>query len=366
MVGLLPTIANDLSISISMAGSIVTFYALGVAFGGPLITALTSHIPRKQLLLGTMLLFVAGNTLAALAPTFFLLILGRILSGFTHGVFIGIGANIASGLVPEHRRAAAIAIMFTGLTVAMVTGVPLGTFVGEHYGWRFTFAGVALLGVISFAANFILLPEKIAMGKPLRIGDQLKVLRNGPLLLGFALTVFSFAGVFGVFTYLSPLLEGVTGFSRDTVTLLLLLYGAFVALGNMVGGKVSNKRPVKALVVLFALLLAVLVLLYIFNPYKVQTVFLLACMGFFAFSIVPGMQLYVVQLAEKYLPGTEDVSSTLNIAAFNIGIAMGAYVGGRVVGSGFGVRYVTLEGALFVLIAFLFGLYGLRKEKINH
>jgi MFS transporter, DHA1 family, inner membrane transport protein len=366
MVGLLPTISNDLGISIPTAGFIVTFYALGVAVGGPLITALTGHVPRKQLLLGIILLFIAGNMIAALAPTFLLLVIGRILSGFAHGVFLGIGANIASGLVPEHRRATAIAIMFTGLTVAMVTGVPLGTFVGEHYGWRFTFAGVALLGVVSFVANFILLPWQVPMGKPLRVRDQLKVLRNGPLLLGFGLTIFSFAGVFGTFTYLSSLLENVTGFSRDTITLLLLFYGVFVALGNMAGGKLANKRPVKALAVLFALLSVVLFLFYAFVPYKIPAIFLLAGMGFFSFSIVPGMQLYIVQLAEKHLPGTEDVSSTLNIAAFNIGIAMGSYVGGRVIASAMGIRGVALEGAFFVVIAFLLGLLGWRKERINH
>jgi DHA1 family inner membrane transport protein len=359
MVGLLPTIANDLRISIPTAGSIVTLYALGVAIGGPVITALTSSVPRKQLLLGILLLFIVGNAIAAVASVFWLLAIGRVLSGFCHGVFIGIGANIASTLVPEHRRATAIAIMFTGLTVAMVTGVPLGTFIGEHYGWRFTFAGVVLLGVLSFVANVILLPAGLAMGRPLRLTDQLKVLQNTSLLRGFALTVFSFAGVFGTFTYLSPLLEKVTGFSRDAVTGLLLLYGAFVALGNMVGGKVANRGPVKALVVLFACLAAVLVLLFLVVPFKLPTLVVLAAMGFFAFSIVPGMQLYVVQLAERHLPGTEDVSSTLNIAAFNIGIAMGSSVGGMVVASVFGVRGVALEGALFVLIAFVFGLVSL-------
>ena len=361
MVGLLPTIAKDLSRSISTTGLIVTLYALGVAVGGPLITAFTSHVPRKKLLLGIMLLFIAGNTIAAVAPVFSLLAMGRILSGFAHGVFFGIGANIASGLVPEHRRATAIAIMFTGLTVAMVTGVPLGTFVGQHYGWRFTFAGVAMLGVISFVAIFVLLPGHIAMGKPLRLDDQLKVLQNRSLLLGFALTIFSFAGVFGIFTYLSPLLEKVTGFSPDTITLLLLLYGLFVAMGNMAGGKVANKGPVKVLTVLFAFLAAVMLLLYIFLPYKVETVIILAGMGFFSFSVVPGMQFHIVQLAERHLPGTEDVSSTLNIAAFNIGIAMGSYVGGLVAASDFGIRGVALEGMAFVLIAMLFGVLSWRR-----
>ncbi|MDE1192268.1 MAG: MFS transporter [Arachidicoccus sp.] len=364
MVGLLPTIAKDLSISISATGLIVTLYALGVAVGGPLITAFTSHVPRKRLLLGIMLLFILGNTIAALAKNFSILAAGRILSGFAHGVFVGIGATIAGSLVSEDKRATAIAIMFAGLTVAMVTGVPLGTLVGQHYGWRFTFAGVAILGAVGFAAILILLPNHIAKGNPLRIKDQLKVLQNKSLLLGFSLTVFSFAGVFGTFTYLSPLLQKITKFSSDTITILLLIYGAFVALGNLIGGKISNKNPVKVLMILFLLLAFVLFLLYLFIPYKIQTIIILAFMGFFAFSIVPGMQLYVVQLAEKHLPGTEDVSSALNIAAFNIGIAMGSYVGGLIVESAFGIRAVAIEGSLFVIIAFLFSIISSKREKI--
>ena len=319
-IGLLPTIAKDLSISISSAGSLVTLYALGVAIGGPLITAFTSHMARKPLLLSIMLLFIAGNAIAAISPDYLTLAIGRVLSGFAHGVFVGIGANIASSLVSEDRRATAIAIMFTGLTVAMVTGVPLGTFIGQRFGWRFTFGGVALLG--------------------------------------FSLTVWSFAGVFGVFTYLPSLLGEVTKFSQNAITALLFVYGAFVALGNMVGGRLANRDTVRVLIKLFALLAVVLCSLYFLSPYKVPTILALAGMGFFAFSVVPGMQLYVVQLAEKHLPGTEDVSSSLNIAAFNIGIAIGSYAG-----LAWGIRPISLLGTVFVIIAFLFGIISWRKEK---
>ena len=365
MVGLLPTISKDLSVSIPATGLLVTLYALGVAIGGPFITAFTSHVPRKKLLLGVMLLFIAGNAIAAIAPDFLTLAIGRILSGFAHGVFVGIGASIASSLVPPDKRATAIAIMFTGLTVAMVTGVPIGTFIGEHYGWRFTFAGVAILGLTGFIANFILLPDNIAKGKALSLKEQLKVLRNGSLILGFLLTVFSFAGVFGTFTYMSPLLERITGFSPDIITVLLLLYGAFVAIGNIVGGKLSNKHPVKILMVLFLLLSIALFALYFAAPHKIETIIALAAMGFFGFSIVPGMQLYIVQLAEKHLPGTEDVSSSLNIAAFNIGIAIGSYAGGLIVASAWGVQYVALGGSAFVLVAFVLSIASLKKEKLR-
>lgn len=357
MIGLLPTIAKDLSISISSAGALVTLYALGVAIGGPLITAFTSHVARKPLLLSIMLLFIVGNAIAGIAPNYLVLAIGRVLSGFAHGVFVGIGANIASSLVSEDRRATAIAIMFTGLTVAMVTGVPLGTFIGQRFGWRFTFTGVAVLGVIGLAANLLLLPGHIAKGNPIRLADQLKVLQSKSMLLGFSLTVWSFAGVFGVFTYLPSLLGEVTKFSENTVTVLLFVYGAFVALGNMVGGRLANRETVKVLIKLFALLAVLLCSLYFLSPYKVPTILALAGMGFFAFSVVPGMQLYVVQLAEKHLPGTEDVSSSLNIAAFNIGIAIGSYAGLTC-----GIRPISLFGTVFVIIAFLFGIISWRKE----
>jgi predicted MFS family arabinose efflux permease len=362
MVGILPDIAKDLSIAIPRAGSLVTWYALGVAVGGPVITALTSTLPRKLLLLLVMVLFIAGNLAAAFAPGYGVLVVARILSGFAHGVFIGIGANLASSLVPPDRRATAIAIMFTGLTVAMVTGVPLGTWIGQRYGWRYTFAGVAALGVIGLAANLSLLPSQLKKGRSVRLADQLKVIRNPSLLLGFSLTVWSFAGVFGTFTYLPVILQEVTRFSSASSSVLLLIYGGFVALGNMIGGRWTNRHPVRTLTRLLAVLAVVLFLLYFAVGSRITAVIALAGMGFFAFSIVPGMQFYVVQLAEKHLPGTEDVSSSLNIAAFNIGIAMGSFAGASIISSSWGIRAVPLLSALFVVAAFFFSIRSRKRE----
>lgn len=363
IVGLLPTVAGDFGTSISSAGLLVSLYALGVAIGAPILTALTGKIPRKKLLIGVMLLFIVGNGLASIAPTFFLLVLARILTGFAHGVFFSIGSTIAASLVPEDKRATAIAIMFAGLTVAIVTGVPLGTFIGQNFGWRATFTGVAALGAIGAAASYRLVPNNITTGKPLRMMDQLKVLKNPSILLVLAITALGYGGTFVTFTYLAPLLENVTGFSANMTGILLLVYGIAIALGNIIGGKVSNKKPGKALMVMFALQAVVLFILYFTAGSQLWAVVTLFFMGILAFSNVPALQLYVVKMAEKYLPGTEDVASALNIAAFNVGIAIGAYIGGMVVESSLGVGATPWVGSLLVIVGFVLTLFLYRKEK---
>ncbi|GAA4792343.1 MFS transporter [Olivibacter ginsenosidimutans] len=365
MIGLLTTIADDLLIGVSTAGWIVTSYAIGVAIGGPFVTAFTSGIPRKKLLLAIMLLFIVSNAMATFSSNFLTLIMGRVLSGVAHGVFVGIGANIASSLVSKDKRAIAIAIMFTGLTVAMVTGVPIGTYIGQHFGWRYTFGGISIIGVICFFANYLLLPREIQMGTPINITYQLKVLKSKSILLGFSLTLFSFAALFGTFTYLSPLLETISGFSVDRITLILLLYGFFVALGNMIGGKWSNTDPAKVLFRLFTLLAVIFTLMYFLLPFKVATLLLVAAMGFLGFATVPGMQLYVIRLAEKHLKGAEDVCSVLNISAFNIGIAIGSYLGGVIISSSLGLQSIALMSTAFALIAVIFAIISIKTEN-NH
>ncbi|WP_027880628.1 MFS transporter [Mesoflavibacter zeaxanthinifaciens] len=364
IVGLLPTVANDLNTSISSAGLLVSLYAVGVAIGAPVLTALTSQIARKRLLIAIMLLFIIGNGLAAIAPSFILLILARILTGFAHGVFFSIGSTIAASLVPEDKRASAISIMFAGLTVAIVTGVPLGTYIGQNIGWRATFISVAILGIIGAVASYLLVTASIKTSKPLRIVDQLKVLKNRSILLVLAITALGYGGTFVTFTYLAPLLEEVTGFSGNMTSILLLVYGIAIALGNVIGGKVSNKKPGKALMVMFALQAIVLFILYFTASSQIWSVVTLFFMGILAFSNVPALQLYVVKMSEKYLPGTEDVSSALNIAAFNVGIAIGAYVGGLIVESSLGVGATPWVGSILVIVGFLITLILYKKEKL--
>ncbi|MBB6465879.1 multidrug resistance protein [Aminobacter lissarensis] len=353
IVGLLPTVAEDLHITLPLAGLIVSVYALGVTFGAPVLTALTGRIERKPLLLGLMALFVVGNTAAALSPSYELLLVARVLSAFAHGVFFSVGATIAADLVPENRRASAIAMMFMGLTVAIVTGVPLGTFIGQTFGWRATFWGVSLLGVIAFAGIAALLPSTLNKAAPSSLLDQVRVLGSGRLLLVFAMTALGYGGTFVAFTYLASILEHVTGFQASSVSLILVLYGLAIAIGNIAGGRIADRNPVKALTVLFALQAAVLVLFSFTAVSPLWTLATLAGLGFLSFANVPGLQLYVVQLAKEHRPGAVDVASALNIAAFNLGIALGAWIGGVVVASPLGLGATPWVGAVLVAGAFV-------------
>ncbi len=200
-----------------------------------------------------MALFIIGNGLASIAPGFGTLVLARIVTGFAHGVFFSIGSTIAAAIVAPERRATAIAIMFAGLTLAIVTGVPLGTFIGQHFGWRATFIGVSLLGLIGLVASAALVPGNLRNGEAASIRDQLRVLGNVRLLLAFGMTALGYGGTFVAFTYLSPILQDITGLRESVVSLILLLYGVAIAIGNLAGGKAANKRPLKALLWMFAL-----------------------------------------------------------------------------------------------------------------
>ncbi|WLR93596.1 MFS transporter [Shinella zoogloeoides] len=348
IVGLLPTVASDLHITLPLAGLIVSVYALGVTFGAPVLTALTGRLGRKPLLVGLMALFIAGNMLAALAPSYGMLLAGRVLSAFAHGVFFSVGATIAADLVTPDRRASAIAMMFMGLTVAIVTGVPLGTVIGQTFGWRATFFAVAGLGLVALAAIALLLPANLRREEPAGLMEQVRVLGSGRLLIVFAMTALGYGGTFVTFTFLSPLLQEITGFAESTVSLVLVLYGAAIALGNVVGGKAANRDPVKALVVLFALQALVLVLFTFTAPSPVLALVTLAALGFLSFANVPGLQLYVVDMAKRHRPAGVDVASALNIAAFNLGIAAGAWIGGLTVASPLGLGATPFVGAILV------------------
>lgn len=351
IVGLLPTVASDLHISLPMAGLIVSVYALGVTFGAPILTALTSGMNRKSLMLGLMGIFVIGNGIAAMSPSYEMLLVARVVAAFSHGVFFSVGATIAADLVPEDRRASAIAMMFMGLTVAIVTGVPLGTFIGQLFGWRATFWGVALLGLISFVGIAALLPPNLKRGAATTIMEQVRVLSSSRLLIVYGMTALGYGGTFVAFTYLSAILQEITGFAETSVSLILIFYGVAIAIGNIVGGRVANRNPIRALSVLFILQAVVLVLFSFTAISPIAAIVTLGALGFLQFANVPGLQLYVVQLAKQHRPGGVDVASALNIAAFNLGIALGAWVGGQVVSSSLGLGATPWIGGVLVLVA---------------
>ncbi|MFK9094749.1 MFS transporter [Bacillus salipaludis] len=347
-VGLLPLIAGDLHISVTTAGLTVSLYALGVTFGAPILTSVTSRMSRKALLLWIMVIFIIGNSLAASATSIGVLLAARVISAFSHGVFMSIGSTIAADLVPENRRASAISIMFSGLTVATVTGVPFGTFIGQQFGWRMAFIIIIAVGVIAFFANSILVPSDLRKGTRTTFRDQFKLVTNGRLLLLFSITALGYGGTFVVFTYLSPILQDITGFKQGTVALILLVYGIAIAIGNMVGGKLSNHNPIRALFYMFIVQAVVLFVLMFTAPFKIAGLMTIFFMGLLAFMNVPGLQVYVVMLAERFVPTAVDVASAINIAAFNAGIAIGSYLGGVITDS-IGLIHTTWIGALMVL-----------------
>ncbi|WNH48626.1 MFS transporter [Stenotrophomonas aracearum] len=349
IVGLIPTIAADLGVSLPSAGLLVSLYALGVAVGAPVLTALTGRVPRKTLLVALMVLFTLGNVIAWMAPSYGSLIVARVLTGLAHGVFFSIGSIIATSVVPKEKAASAIAIMFTGLTVALVTGVPLGTFIGQHLGWRATFLAVAALGVVALVGSLLFVPRNLQRSEPATFGQQLAVLAQPRLLLVYAITALGYGGTFLSFTYLASILQDVTGFSPNAVSLVLLVYGVSVAIGNLWGGRLADRRgPVLALKLIFGLLALVLFALT-FTAHNTWLVLLtVLALGAVAFGNVPGLQVYVVKQAQRFAPQAADVASGLNIAAFNVGIAMGASLGGLVVDH-LGLMHTPWLGALVVL-----------------
>jgi multidrug resistance protein len=351
IVGLVSTIADDLGVSLPSAGLLVSLYAVGVAIGAPVLTALTGRWNRKQVLISLMGLFVLGNLLAWQAPSYETLIVARVLTGLAHGVFFSIGSIIATNLVSKDKEASAIAIMFTGLTVALVTGVPLGTWIGQTFGWRATFLVVSVMGLIALIGSACLVPKNLKKSAPATFKEQFSVILQPRLLLVYLMTILGYGGTFTAFTYLSPILQQQAGFSSSAIGLIMLVYGVSVAFGNIFGAKLADKHgPINALTFIF---LALSVILFVFTftmQSPLTAVITILIWGSFAFGNVPGLQLYVVKQAQKYTPNAVDVASGLNIAAFNIGIALGSIIGGSV------VENMTLQdtswiGAIISLLA---------------
>lgn len=352
IVGLIPTIASDLGVSLPSAGLLVSLYALSVAIGAPLITALTGRVPRKTLLAALMALFTLGNLVAWRAPGYESLIVARILTGLAHGVFFSVGSIIAMTLVPKDKAASAIATMFSGMTVAFVAGIPLGTFVGQHFGWRATFLIVALFGLVAFVGAAAFVPRDLAQTPPAPLARQLRVLAEPRLLLVFAMTAIGYGGSLIAFTYMAPLLERLAGFTPPQVSLVLVGYGVSVAFGNVWGGKLADRiGPVGALKRIFLLLALVLLALTFTVHHAALAVPTMLAWGAVAFGNVPGLQVYVVKQARHFAPHAADVASGLNIAAFNLGVAGGSSLGGLIVAHA-GLGHTPWIAAVVTLGAF--------------
>ncbi|MFC5699316.1 MFS transporter [Pseudomonas sp. GCM10022186] len=349
IVGLIPTIASDLGVTLPSAGLLVSLYALSVAIGAPLLTALTGRVPRKLLLVALMALFTAGNLVAWQAPGYESLIVARILTGLAHGVFFSVGSIIATSLVSKDKAASAIATMFSGMTVAFVTGIPLGTFIGQHFGWRVTFLVVAAFGLVALLGALLFVPRGIAHNPPAPLLRQVRVLLQPRLLLVYAMTAVGYGGSLIAFTFLAPILQDIAGFEPGMVGAVLLAYGLSVAAGNLWGGRLADRKgAVSALKTIFLALSVVLFVLTFTAPNPWLVVLTVLAWGAVAFGNVPGLQVYVVQQAEKVAPDAVDVASGFNIAAFNLGVAGGSWGGAQVV-SQLGLAHTPWIAALVTL-----------------
>ncbi|CCH29051.1 MFS transporter [Actinosynnema sp. NPDC047251] len=342
IVGLLPQVAADLGVSIPSAGLLVSGYALSVVVGAPLITAGGSRLPRKKLLVGLMALFILGNLLCAVADNYTLLMIGRVVAALCHGAFFGVGAVVASGLVAPDRRARAIALMFTGLTVANVLGVPMGTALGQSFGWRSTFWAVTALGVLGLIGIIALVPPQPASDG---LRGELEVFRRPGLWLALGTTALGFGAVFASFTYIAPMMTEVAGFSPGAVTWLLVLFGAGLCVGNVLGGRAADRSLMPSLYAILALLVVVLVAFVFTAQSQLLGAVTIALLGVVGFATVAPLQTRVLQQAE----GAPALASAANIAAFNLGNAAGAWLGGVAIDAGFGYTAPNWVAALMAL-----------------
>ena len=355
IMGLLMQVAADLQVSIAAAGLLISGYALGVFVGAPLLTVATGRLPRKAVLVGLMLVFTLGNLACALAPNYALLMAGRIVTSLAHGTFFGVGAVVATSLVGEDRKASAISIMFTGLTVATLLGVPAGAWLGLQAGWRATFWAVAAIGVVATVVIATLVPADRSAPEPPAVRDQVGVLARPQVLLGLLMTVLGFGGMFTVYTYIQPLLTQVTGFADAAVSPILLVFGVGMIAGNLLGGHLADRRLAATLLGSLATLVLVMAAMAFALHTPWAMVVATGLLGAAAFATVPPLQLWVLRQAEA----APSLASSLNIGAFNLGNALGAWLGGAVIARGAGLEILPWVAALVPASAFAVALWAI-------
>ncbi|MDX3690470.1 MFS transporter [Streptomyces europaeiscabiei] len=358
IMGVLPEVAGAFGVSIPTAGFLVTGYALGVVFGAPIMTALGTRVSRRRMLMLLMGLFIAGNLLSALAPAYSVMLLGRAVASLAHGAFFGIGSVVAAGLVAPDRKAGALAMMFSGLTVANVVGVPLGTLIGQSVGWRVTFAGVAALGVVGLLGVARLVPET-ARPKGVRLRHELAAFKNVQVLLAMGMTVLGFGGVFAAITYIAPMMTHVAGFADSSVTWLLVLFGLGMVGGNLVGGKYADRALMPMLYVSLGALAVVLALFSFTAHDKIAAAVTIVLIGALGFATVPPLQKRVLDHAH----GAPTLASAVNIGAFNLGNALSAWLGGLVIDAGLGYTAPNWVGAALAVSALVLALIAAMLER---
>ncbi|MER9055912.1 MFS transporter [Mesorhizobium sp. M0213] len=360
IMGLLLDVSTDLDVSISAAGQLISGYALGVVIGAPLLTIATGRWPRKTVLLSLMAIFTLGNLACALAPDYWTLMGARVLTAFAHGTFFGVGSVVATGLVAPNKKASAIALMFTGLTIANILGVPFGTWLGQAFGWRATFWAVTLVGIAASAIILLVVPRSRTEPEKSNLRADLAVLGRTPVLLGFATTVLGYAGVFAVFTYIAPLLTEITGFEEAAVSPILLVFGGGLIAGNIAGGKFADRRLLPSVLGSLVVLALVLGTMTFALHSQVMAVIYVGLLGAAAFATVAPLQMWVLEKAQG---AGQSLASSFNIAAFNLGNAAGAWLGGVVISHGPGLGAVTWVAALLPLSALAVAAFALRLDR---
>ncbi|KJV35706.1 MFS transporter [Luteibacter yeojuensis] len=339
--GMLPTIAEGIGVSIPTAGLLVSAYAGGVLVGAPIMTLLLARWPRRKALMVLMSLFVIGNVLSALAPNYVSLVAARLVTSLNHGAFFGLGSLMAASLVPREKQASAMATMFMGLTLANVGGVPAATWLGQAIGWRESFGVISLLGVLAIAAIAWALPRGAAGDAP-DIKAELRVLASAPVLTGIAATVLGAGAMFVLYTYITPFLGAITHAGPGFVTLSLVLVGIGFTIGNALGGKLADRSVVGALVTLLLVLALTMLAMPWLATTAVGAAIGLTVWGAASFAIVPPMQMQVMRAAA----GAPGLASSVNVGAFNLGNALGAALGGAVLGTGMGYASLPVAGAI--------------------
>lgn len=364
VIGMLPQLAEGFSISKPTTGLIVTLYAFSVMIAAPLLTALTMKIQRKKLMLGIIFLFILGNTISAFAPNFYIMLLGRCLAGMAHGTFFAIATKIAIQIVDKSKQASAIALMFSGLTVALVFGVPFGSLLAGYVSWQATFYIIVTASILAFIGIWKWIPNKLEMSPATPFFSQFSFLKNKSMLSAYAITILSFGGPFVAYTYISVILSEISGFSLNEISGILFLYGVAVAFGNIYGGKFSDKFGVTKTLKLNVVLLVLILILFGFSQYsKIFSVINLTVWGALAFSIAPAGQYLVMKIVAKHKIKAEEIASGINIAAFNLGISSGSFIGSIVVRE-FSITWTPFISAFFVLLSYFFISYVRKKENL--
>jgi DHA1 family inner membrane transport protein len=357
--GLLPVIAEGVEVSIPSAGMLVTAYAVGVMLGAPLMTLLFSRFGKRGALISLMAIFTLGNLLSALAPDYATLLASRLVTSLNHGAFFGLGAVVAASVVPKDKQASAVATMFMGLTIANIGGVPAATWVGQQVGWRVAFAGTAVLGLIAMAALWLALP-KGERGSVPNVRRELAVITRPSVLLAMATTVLGAGAMFTLYTYVAPVLADLTGASDAFVTLALVLIGVGFTLGNSLGGRLADWSLDGSTRIFLAALAVIMFLLPLALTNHVAAALGLLVWGVATFGLVPPLQMRVMEAAAE-APG---LASSINVGAFNLGNALGAALGGAVIGLDLGYVAVPVAGGLLAAIGLLLVWLG-RADKVS-